>query len=266
MPNLSKNDKLDVKMAEKVATTVDDYMFKNFGIKNSLSEGIAQGSGVPFKLKYPLINLASAFNRRGVSFQPKAYTRRPNYSDQQTLGGGDNTQEFYLNINLENCVRVSQSMNTHDFGLSATKRENAFVHVRTTDRTDEFGRRMLFVEEIQSDMHQPIQRALREGSKDGYATRADKIVVDDNMKHLDAIQSRIEEILAVNPKSPALKKLYEEREKVRKIVSETIGKGGGDVPQGPFAKSQDYMEFVSKYLTRVAKDGGYDGVGFLHRE
>ena len=263
MPNLSKNDKLDVKMAEKVATTVDDYMFKNFGIKNSLSEGIAQGSGVPFKLKYPLVNLASAFNRRGVSFQPKAYARRPNYSDQQTLGGGDNTQEFLFKYKPGK-LRTSEPKYeyAHDFGLSATKRENAFVHVRTTDRTDEFGRRMLFVEEIQSDMHQPIQRALREGSKDGYATRADKIVVDDNMKHLDAIQSRIEEILAVNPKSPALKKLYQEREKVRKIVSETIGKGGGDVPQGPFAKSQDYMEFVSKYLTRVAKDGGYDGVGF----
>ena len=263
MPNLSKNDKLDVKMAEKVATTVDDYMFKNFGIKNSLSEGIAQGSGVPFKLKYPLINLASAFNRRGVSFQPKAYTRRPNYSDQQTLGGGDNTQEFLFKYKPGK-LRTSEPTYTyaHDFGLTSSQRANAFVHVRTTDRTDEFGRRMLFVEEIQSDMHQPIQRALREGSKDGYATRADKIVVDDNMKHLDAIQSRIEEILAVNPKSPALKKLYEEREKVRKIVSETIGKGGGDVPQGPFAKSQDYMEFVSKYLTRVAKDGGYDGVGF----
>ena len=63
---------------------------------------------------------------------------------------------------------------------------------------------MLFVEEIQSDMHQPLQRALREGGKDVYARRADKIVVDDNMKHLAAIQSRIEEILAVNPASPAL--------------------------------------------------------------
>ena len=28
-------------------------MFKNFGIKDSLAEGIAQGSGVPFNLKYP---------------------------------------------------------------------------------------------------------------------------------------------------------------------------------------------------------------------
>ena len=264
MPNLSKNDKLNVKMAEKVATTVDDYMFKNFGIKDSLAEGIAQGSGVPFKLKYPLVNLASAFNRRGVSFQPKAYAKGPNYSGQQSLGGGDNTQEFLFKYKPGK-LRTSEPTYTyaHDFGLPSSARANAFVHVRTSDRTDEFGRRMLFVEEIQSDMHQPIQRALREGSKDGYARRADKIVIDDNMKHLAAIQSRIEEILAVNPKSPALKKLYQEREKVRKIVSERAGETiGGSVPQGPFAKSQDYMEFVSKYLTRVAKDGGYDGVGF----
>ena len=263
MPSMVKGGRLDEKAAKGIATNVDDYMFKNFGIKDSLAEGIAQGSGVPFNLKYPLINLASAFNRRGVSFQPKAYARGPNYGGQQALGGGDNTQEFLFKYKPGK-LRTSEPTYTysHDFGLTSSQRANAFVHVRTTDRTDEFGRRMLFVEEIQSDMHQPLQRALREGGKDVYARRADKIVVDDNMKHLAAIQSRIEEILAVNPASPALKKLYSEREKVRKIVSETVGKSGGNVPQGPFAKSQDYMEFVSKYLTRVAKDGNYDGVGF----
>jgi len=263
MPSLVKDNKLNTKAAETIAANVDDYMFKNFGIKDSLAEGIAQGSGVPFNLKYPLINLASAFNRRGVSFTPKAYAGKPNYGGTQTLGGGDNTQEFLFKYKPGK-LRASEPTYdyAHDFGISSAKRKNAFVHVRTSDRTDEFGRRMLFVEEIQSDMHQPIQRALRAGSGKGYATRADKITVDDNMKHLAAIQSRIEEILAVNPASPALKKLHIEREKVRKIVSETIGKGGGDVPQGPFQRSQDYMEFVSKYLTRIAKDGKYDGVGF----
>ena len=31
-----------------------------------------------------------------------------------------------------------------------------FVHMRTSDRTDEFGRRLLHIEEVQSDMHQKI--------------------------------------------------------------------------------------------------------------
>jgi hypothetical protein len=269
MHTLKEGDKLNVKAAETIAGNIDDYMAVNFGIKNALSEGIVQGSGVPWALKYPLINLASAFNRRGVSYIPKTYAGKPNYGGAQVLSGGDNTQEFLFRYNPGK-LRVTEPTYkyNHDFGLPDDKLKNGFVHLRTSDRTDEFGRRMLFMEEIQSDMHQPIQRALREAEKkgkkliSGYANRADKVVVDDNMKHLMSINSRIEEILSVNPKSPALKKLYEEREKVRAIVESTIGKGGGSVPQGPFQKSQDYMEFVSKYLVRMAKDGNYDGVGF----
>jgi len=269
MHTLKEGDKLNAKAAETIAANIDDYMATNFGIKNALSEGIVQGSGVPWALKYPLINLASAFNRRGVSYIPKTYAGKPNYGGAQVLSGGDNTQEFLFRYNPGK-LRTTEPTYTynHDFGLSSDKLKNAFVHLRTSDRTDEFGRRMLFMEEIQSDMHQPIQRALREAEKkgrkliSGYANRADKIPVDDNMKHLMSINTRIEEILSVNPKSPALKKLYEEREKVRAIVESTIGKGGGSVPQGPFQKSQDYMEFVSKYLVRLAKDGNYDGVGF----
>ena len=262
---------LDAKAAETIAANIDDYMSVNFGIKNALSEGIVQGSGVPWSLKYPLINLASAFNRRGVSYIPKTYAGKPNYGGAQVLSGGDNTQEFLFRYNPGK-LRAAEPTYTynHDFGLPNDKLKNAFVHLRTSDRTDEFGRRMLFMEEIQSDMHQPIQRVIRDAaskgkplkSGSGYANRADKVVVDDNMKHLMSINTRIEEILSVNPKSPALKKLYEEREKVRAIVESTIGKGGGSVPQGPFQKSQDYMEFVSKYLVRLAKDGKYDGVGF----
>ena len=273
MHTLKEGDKLNAKAAETIAANIDDYMSANFGIKNALSEGIVQGSGVPWALKYPLINLASAFNRRGVSYIPKTYAGKPNYGGAQVLSGGDNTQEFLFRYNPGK-LRTAEPTYTynHDFGLPEDKLKNAFVHLRTSDRTDEFGRRMLFMEEIQSDMHQPIQRALREAekkslselakSRKGYANRADKVPVDDNMKHLMSINTRIEEILSVNPKSPALKKLYEEREKVRAIVESTIGKGGGSVPQGPFQKSQDYMEFVSKYLVRLAKDGNYDGVGF----
>ena len=29
---------------------------------------------------------------------------------------------------------------------------------------------------------------------------------------------------------------------------------GGNVPEGPFQTSQEYMEFVAKYLMRIAKD------------
>ena len=32
------------------------------------------------------------------------------------------------------------------------------------------------------------------------------------------------------------------------------------VPQGPLSKTEDYNEFVMKYMLRVAREGGYDGI------
>ena len=86
-----------------------------------------------------------------------------------------------------------------------------------------------------------------------------------NKQQLDLINLKIENLLATNPRSPALPKLRQEREKIRVIIAEAMtkeGKQGGDVPMGPFQTSKEYMEFVAKYLVRVAKDGDYDGVAF----
>ena len=32
------------------------------------------------------------------------------------------------------------------------------------------------------------------------------------------------------------------------------------IPQGPLSKTEDYNEFVMKYMLKVARDGGYDGI------
>ena len=57
----------------------------------------------------------------------------------------------------------------HDFGLTSSQRAGGFVHMRTSNRTDAFGRRILHIEEIQSDMHQPVNAAARRVKK--YACR-----------------------------------------------------------------------------------------------
>jgi hypothetical protein len=86
-----------------------------------------------------------------------------------------------------------------------------------------------------------------------------------NKQQLDLINLKIENLLATNPRSPALPKLRQEREKIRVIIAESMtkeGKQGGDIAMGPFQSSKEYMEFVAKYLVRMAKDGDYDGVAF----
>jgi hypothetical protein len=277
LPGIIREEKINQQSLDKVAANVDQYMQKVFGVKSALNEGVALTSPIPFKVREPLINLAAALDRRGVGLKPEDVARRPNYAGQQTLPGGDNYREFLFKYEPGK-LRTGEPTYTyaHDFGLTSSQRAGGIVHARVSDRTDEFGRRLMFVEEIQSDMHQPIQRALREakitGSKpdrsQSYAYRQDMPPPPElaaNKQQLDLINLKIENLLATNPRSPALPKLRQEREKIRVIIAESMtkeGKQGGDVAMGPFQTSKEYMEFVAKYLVRVAKDGDYDGVAF----
>ena len=277
LPGIIREEKINQQSLDKVAANVDQYMQKVFGIKSALNEGVALTAPVPFKVREPLINLAAALDRRGVGLKPEDVARRPNYAGQQTMPGGDNYREFLFKYEPGK-LRTGEPTYTyaHDFGLTTSQRAGGVVHARVSDRTDEFGRRLMFVEEIQSDMHQPIQRALREakitGSKpdrsQSYAYRQDMPPPPElaaNKQQLDLINLKIENLLATNPRSPALPKLRQEREKIRVIIAESMtkeGRQGGEIAQGPFQTSKEYMEFVAKYLVRVAKDGDYDGVAF----
>jgi len=159
-----------------------------------------------------------------------------------------------------------------------------------TDRTDEYGRRILFIEEIQSDMHQPIRQAQKvlknvmergKGTADSdyatilknsrYAQRGDvpvPVSVSDkvNEDQFRLIVAKIED-LSAQPQTVATQKrvanLNRERNKIRKIIDaskkKTVTETSG-VPQGPYSKTEDYNEFVIKYATKMAQEGGYDGV------
>jgi len=58
-------------------------------------------------------------------------------------------------------------------------------------------------------------------------------------------------------------KLNRERTRIRKIIDESKKKATPattKIPQGPYSKTEDYNEFVIKYATKMAQEGGYDGV------
>jgi hypothetical protein len=65
------------------------------------------------------------------------------------MGGAENYREFTLHIeNPKTATRYDSSKGTKHFGGG-----DELLHYRTTDRIDEDGKRVLFVEEIQSDLH-----------------------------------------------------------------------------------------------------------------
>ena len=269
-------DVTTTKAEDQFLGRLDNLFDKAYGIPNVSKTGIpADNAMVPFEIKKLMNEILAGTGRRGAGFKAAAFKDRTQYSGQQTLPGGSNYREFVFSYKPKGPRKNEPVYNyAHKFGSAST--DNAFMHARVSDRTDEFGNRLLFVEEFQSDMHQPISRVVREATKQGkelppsgkYAPRLDvesPALNKANLQQMELIQRKIEKLLETNPNSPKLAKLYEQKEEIRNIEKAKAQKSAKDtsgVPEGPFKNSQDYMEFAIKYLMRIAKDGNYDGVAF----
>jgi len=297
MPQLKESTTNEASKA--VLKGIDDMVFNNFGVKNALTEGVPQR--FPFEMKEVLQQLSTALGRRTAGF--KTYTRSPEHRGTQMMEGGDNYREFLFKYKPGSLRQKEPSYQyAHSFNLSDADRAGGVVHARTSDRADQFGRRLLHIEEIQSDMHQKINMAQRqlkrmhakwaqegktpEGEyakmtksakkdydnlvRDGkYAPRGDlkEEISTANEQHLLLLKSKIDDLLA-QKQTPAIKtrlnRLNKERIKVRYIIDaekKKMAQGNhSGVPQGPLSKTEDYNEFIMKYLLRVAREGGYDGI------
>jgi hypothetical protein len=291
----------DKDQKEVLGNKINEMVERNFGIKNALEEGVPQR--FPFEVKEVLSQVSTALGKRSAGFSK--YERSPVHEGTQTLGGGDNYREF-LFTHKPGKLRSSEPNYTyaHEFGMERGQRAGGVVHTRVSDRTDQFGRRIMHIEEIQSDMHQQInmaQRALKKQDavfkeqgltpkqaynkmsasekktyddlvkSSKYAPRQDvklKKEINANEQQMRLIQSKIEDLLT-KPQNKAtqirLVRLNKERAKIRRILEEEKTKLAEStdttgIPEGPLRKSEDYNEFVIKYLLRVAEEGGYDGL------
>ena len=285
--------------SKAIIKAIDDMVYNNFGVQDALTEGVPQR--FPFEIKEILQSLSTALGKRTAGF--KKYRRSTQHEGTQMMEGGDNYREFLFRY-TPGSLRSNEPgyKYAHDFNLSDADRAGGVVHTRTSDRGDQFGRRLLHIEEIQSDMHQKVnaaQRALKKKhaiwEKDGltpekgysrltterkrdydklvasskYAPRGDlkEEIGTANEQHLALIVSKVEDLLAqpqTKQIAARLTKLKRERTKVRKMIKEEQAKmAEGDhsgIPQGPLSKTEDYNEFIMKYLLRVAREGGYDGI------
>ena len=269
------------KEAKEIAAHINAMVERNFGVANALEAGVPQR--FPFEIKEILQQISTGLGKRTAGF--KTYTRDPQHRGTQMMGGGDNYREFLFKYKPGSLRQTEPGYKyAHDFNLGDSERMGGVVHARTTDRADQFGRRLLHIEEIQSDMHQKVNAAQRlvkrkiaEGKKPTaselkaakYAPRGDlkEEVSTANEQHLLLVKSKLEDLLA-QKQTAAIKtriaRLNKERIKVRKIIQEEQKKmAAGDhsgVPQGPLSKTEDYNEFIMKYFLKVAREGGYDGI------
>ena len=125
---------------------------------------------------------------------------------------------------------------------------NVLAHIRVNDRTDADGKRVLFVEEIQSDWGQ-------EGKKKGFGpkeaaplTRAE---IDEQMALYDLRSNRTPEQTA----------------RMLELTERESASQGKHIPAAPFVtKTEGWLNLALKRIAMMAVEGGYDKVAFVNGE
>ncbi len=184
---------------------------------------------------------------------------------QYKLDGGSNYRE--LVFQLPNSTYTNRAMRAH-WGQDV---EGVLAHARIQDMTTAEGKKMLFIEELQSDWH-------NEGREKGYTTKEyeeavavyDKLAEDYSNKrrafnkYVRSGEFRSDPDEVSKKKFDWLRRKMDEAEKRMRDAERDIEalkeKGMGDVPDAPFRNT--YHEYVLKRLLRMAAEEGYDSIGW----
>ena len=187
---------------------------------------------------------------------------------QYKLDGGTNYRE--LVFKMPNSSYSNRAMRVH-WGEDA---EGILVHARVQD-FDVDGKKMLFIEELQSDWH-------NEGHQKGYTTEEyeDAVAVYDKLaedyankrkafnKYVRSSEFRSDPDEVGKKKFDWLRSKMETAEKrmqdAERDVEALKRKGMGDVADAPFRST--YHEYVLKRLLRMAAEEGYDSIGWTPSE
>ena len=115
---------------------------------------------------------------------------------------------------------------------------NVLVHIRTKDRFDHKGRKILFVEEIQSDWHQA-------GRSRGYASKPIEVT---------NIDGKVVGRFATEEEAIEFGDDLEGGFSYRRSIDPT--------PDAPLKDTKEWTALAIRRIFREAADGGYDGVAF----
>ena len=258
-------------MMEQGAETINKVFKQFYGIDNVLKNGIPEGSKIPFYSK----NILERFKRlhSGEGFYMSNKT--PKHEGMQFLSGGTGYIEIPITYNPNpKGPRAKEPSYTEGGGhFSNNSGNNPVFWMRASERTDEAGRRVLFIEEIQSDLHQGVQQ---KGKK--YAERLDKpgkvnisALNTQRIKLADELNKITDQIDKVkghtDPSTQTVlarlqTKRYSVREELTKINDQLdkMDMTADGYPEAPFKKSENQAKIAIKIAINLARENGYDGV------
>jgi hypothetical protein len=156
-----------------------------------------------------------------------------NVSMIRSFGGSEELQNKWMTATGSGTYRSSHF----------PEQENPLAHIRVNDRIDADGKKMLLIEEVQSDWHQ-------KGRDIGYA----KNVKDE----LDAIQKQMSEL--GNQRDPVTNRMVNEDQwfELGRKKDELIKQSQG-VPDAPFKDT--WYQLALKRAIQHAAENGYDRIG-----
>lgn len=153
---------------------------------------------------------------------------------------------------------VSKKGSELDFNSSHFPEPNILSHVRMNDRTDANGKKVLFIEEVQSDWHQ-------KGRKQGYAEKAPEDI-DAQMK---SVEKQMADLVMKHPNMPGGGRTPEIQDQINAYGDELnrltdLKSERNFVPNAPFKKT--WHELAMKKMLRYAAENGYDKLAWTTGE
>jgi hypothetical protein len=166
-----------------------------------------------------------------------------------------NDLEKFQNLNVQiEALRAERRIREREqqgFKSSHWDQPNVLVHFRLNDRVDADGKRVLFVEEIQSDWGQA-------GRKIGFVPE-----VVDRQAIIDELAAAQAELAASVPNTEAQADAYERVERAEEAYNKKINEAV--IPRAPFVETTDgWLALALKHIMLEATQGNYDRVAFIN--
>jgi len=197
---------------------------------------------------------------------------KEDYTTRELLGQGD-TLEQATEQAITKLNRLNKKEN--NYTSSHFDQKNILAHTRLKDRIDADGKKVLFVEEIQSDWHQAgrkhgykidetalIKEAkqLREERDKIFKEDPSLVTQDAGQFTNDLIELNDEEFAKKYPTNPRIEEIDKRVGEIEKELRGNTGK----LPNAPFKKN--WHEFVFKRILKMAVDGGYERISWTTGE
>lgn len=129
---------------------------------------------------------------------------------------------------------------------------NILAHMRVNDRVDAEGKKMLLIEEVQSDWHQA-------GREQGYNNPKEQALAQEKIRALKAEHKRLGQVKELESSPLERSIISQQRFDLMNQVNELSKVGKSGIPDAPFKDT--WYQLALKRAIKEAVDKGYDRIG-----